>query len=333
VSIIGQENLLTVAEKDKYILMAFPSFDEKNTRALLLQLLRETLGSKVELIDAVVANRHDDYLVLCVMLRHPSLMVVVKLAGPRALFPYPFDRTALFHRLVAASTSIPIPDILAVDVSYKEWPWRYLIKTFIPGQEWAKVQPQLKPQELHDAYRQIGQAVAELHSIAFPDFGEVHSDGSVQPMGSYLAALTERARLRIVKPGLADLFLHVVDERRELFSDVSNACLCHEDLHKFNILFQRGQGNWRLATILDFDKAWAGHQESDLARLELWTGMVGEGFWSAYETFSPVSAAYVQRRPIYQLFWCLEYAQPSPKHIADTQQICKLLGIPLLNTF
>jgi fructosamine-3-kinase len=287
----------------------------------------------VELIDAVVANRHDDYLVLCVMLRHPSLMVVVKLAGPRALFPYPFDRTALFHRLVAASTSIPIPDILAVDVSYKEWPWRYLIKTFIPGQEWAKVQPQLKPQELHDAYRQIGQAVAELHSIAFPDFGEVHSDGSVQPMGSYLAALTERARLRIVKPGLADLFLHVVDERRELFSDVSNACLCHEDLHKFNILFQRVQGNWRLATILDFDKAWAGHQESDLARLELWTGMVGEGFWSAYETFSPVSAAYVQRRPIYQLFWCLEYAQPSPKHIADTQQICKLLGIPLLTHF
>jgi fructosamine-3-kinase len=313
--------------------MVSVSFEEKDTRALLLQLLRQTLGSKVELVDAVVTNRHDDYLVLCVMLRHPSLMVVVKLAGPRAPFSYPFDRTALFHRLVAASTSIPIPDILAVDVSYKEWPWRYLIKTFIPGREWAKVQPQLKPQELHDAYRQIGQAVAELHSIAFPDFGEVHSDGSMQPMGSYLAALTERARLRIVKPSLADLFLHVIDERRELFSDVSNACLCHEDLHKFNILFQRAQGNWRLATILDFDKAWAGHRESDLARLELWTGMVGEGFWSAYKAFGSVSDAYVQRRPIYQLFWCLEYAQPSTKHIADTQQICALLGIPPLTRF
>lgn len=313
--------------------MVSVSFEEKDTRALLLQLLRQTLGSKVELVDAVVTNRHDDYLVLCVMLRHPSLMVVVKLAGPRVPFSYPFDRTALFHRLVATSTSIPIPDILAVDVSCKEWPWRYLIKTFIPGQEWAKVQPQLKPQELHDAYRQIGQAVAELHSIAFPDFGEVHSDGSVQPMGSYLAALTERARLCIVKPGLADLFLHVIDEHRELFSDVSNACLCHEDLHKFNILFQRAQGNWRLATILDFDKAWAGHLESDLARLELWTGMVGEGFWSAYKAFGSVSDAYVQRRPIYQLFWCLEYAQPSPKHIADTQQICALLGIPPLTHF
>ncbi len=51
--------------------MASPSFEEKDTRTLLLQLLRETLGSKVELVDAVVTNRHDDYLVLCVMLRHP----------------------------------------------------------------------------------------------------------------------------------------------------------------------------------------------------------------------------------------------------------------------
>src|SRR5260221_8265872 len=107
--------------------MASPSFEEKDTRTLLLQLLRETLGSKVELVDSVVTNRHDDYLVLCVMLRHPSLMVVVKLAGPRAPFSYPFDRTALFHRLVAASTSIPIPDILALPVFFKKKPPRVLI--------------------------------------------------------------------------------------------------------------------------------------------------------------------------------------------------------------
>src|SRR5260370_30841066 len=112
--------------------MASPSFEEKDTRTLLLQLLRETLGSKVELVDAVVTNRHDDYLVLCVMLRHPSLMVVVKLAGPRAPFSYPFDRTALFHRLVAASTSIPIPDILAVLFFFIKWALPALSRKFIP---------------------------------------------------------------------------------------------------------------------------------------------------------------------------------------------------------
>lgn len=44
-------------------------------------------------------------------------------------------------------------------------------------------------------------------------------------------------------------------------------------------------------------------------------------------------AGYVQRRPIYQLFWCLEYVEPSPEHIADTQHVCKQLGIPPLAHF
>ncbi|MFL5628894.1 MAG: phosphotransferase family protein [Ktedonobacteraceae bacterium] len=306
---------------------------EKDILALLLQLLRQILGSNVEVVDAVVANRHDDYLVLLVTLRSPALAVVVKLAGPRAPYPYPFDRTAMFYRLVATSTSIPMPDVLAVDVSYKTWPWRYLIKTYIPGRQWADVQSQMDAREMQDAYRQIGQAVAELHTIPFADFGEVDIDGCVQSKGGYLAVLAERARQRITHPHLADLFLRVVDDHTELFSDISNPCLCHEDLHKFNILFQLVDGRWRLATILDFDKAWAGHHESDLARLELWKGMVGEGFWSAYKAYCPIADAYIQRRLIYQLFWCLEYAKPSPEHIADTQHICQLLGIPPLTHF
>ncbi len=195
------------------------------------------------------------------------------------------------------------------------------------------MQSLMDAREMQDAYHQIGQAVAELHTIPFSDFGEVDVDGRVQSKNGYLASLAERARHRIANPHLADLLLHVVNDHIELFSDISDARLCHEDLHKFNILFQHVQGRWRLAAILDFDKAWAGHHESDLARLELWKGMVGEGFWPAYKACCLIADAYIQRRLIYQLFWCLEYAKPSPEHIADTQQICKLLGIPLLTHF
>ena len=99
---------------------------ERDTRALLVQLLHERFGSQVELVDMTVANRLEDYVVLLATLRHPTLSVVVKLAGPRAPYPYPFDRTALFHRLVATHTTIPMPEVLAVDVSYQAWPWRYL---------------------------------------------------------------------------------------------------------------------------------------------------------------------------------------------------------------
>src|SRR5512140_194938 len=104
-------------------------------------------------------------------------------------------------------------------------------------------------------------------------------------------------------------------------------------LHGHNILFRLEQGEWRLATILDFDKAWAGHSESDLARLEFWRGMMGlefwpgsdfwpaSVFWSTYEQVHRLEPLYAQRRLIYQLFWCLEYARPTPEHLADTRGV------------
>jgi aminoglycoside phosphotransferase (APT) family kinase protein len=299
----------------------------------LLQLLQQTLGTKVELIDFQICNRHHDYLVLLVQLRHPSIEVAVKLAGPEAPLACPFERTAMLHRLVATCTNIPMPEVLAVNMSYQTWPWRYLIKTYIPGQEWAVVRRQMNPEELSNAYQQIGNAVAQLHTIHFPMFGELAVDGSVQGDEPYLTALTEHARSAIKNAHLRDLFFSVLEKQQALFLDVRDASLCHEDLHKHNILFQYRQGRWHLATILDFDKAWAGHHETDLARLELWKGMTSPEFWGPYEAIRPVEPLYKQRRPIYQLLWCLEYARPTAEHLADTQRLCVELGLPCLERF
>jgi fructosamine-3-kinase len=300
----------------------------------LLQLLRQVLGSKVALVGYEVANRHHDYLVLLAQLRRPSIQVVVKLAGPEAPLACPFDRTAMLHSLVRARTTITMPEILAVDVSCRAWPWRYLLKTHVPGQEWAVARQRMNVQELCDAYQQIGEAVAQLHAIRFPAFGELSVDGNVQGRGvPYITALQRRAGRFIESERLRDLFFALLDERVYLFSDVRQVSLCHEDLHRHNILFQRHEGRWRLATILDFDKAWAGHHETDLARLELWKGMMGDSFWQAYEALCPVEPLYRGRRPVYQLLWCLEYARPTAEHLADTQQVCVELGLPHIERF
>lgn len=309
-----------------------PALDQE-TQALLIQLLRQTFGARVNLASYQVANQHREYIVIIARLQTPSLTVVVKLAGPHAPYLYPFDRTVMLHRLVASKTTIPMPEVLAVDVSYRRWPWRYLIKTFISGQEWSTIRQQMNQQELQDAYGQIGQAVAELHAISFPAFGEISSEGSVQTQGSYLTMLAGRAQQIIGNPRLATMFLQVLDERAAIFADVDRACLCHEDLHGRNILFQQNAGRWRLATVLDFDKAWAGHHEIDLARLEFWSGMIGEGFWPAYHMLGQLSSSYVQRRPLYQLLWCLEYAQSTPEHLADTRRTCEQLGIRPIESF
>ena len=53
---------------------------ERYTRALLVQLLHEQLGSQVELVDTTTANRPEDYVVLIATLCHPTLSVAIKLA-------------------------------------------------------------------------------------------------------------------------------------------------------------------------------------------------------------------------------------------------------------
>ncbi len=300
---------------------------------LLLQLLKQILGAGVELAGCKIGNQQHDYLVLLLQLRRPSMKVVAKLAGPDAPLASAFERTAMFQRLVATHTTIPMPEVLAVDTSCQAWPWRYFIKTYIPGQEWAAARRQMTREQLSDAYRQIGSAVAQLHTIHFPAFGELAPDGCVQGDEPYPAALQKHARSIIRSARLRDLFFSALERQRPLFLDVRKASLCHEDLHMHNILFRRDRGQWRLATILDFDKAWAGHHETDLARLELWKGMTSAEFWGPYEAICPIAPLYQERRAIYQLLWCLEYARSTAEHLADTQRLCKELGLPRLERF
>jgi fructosamine-3-kinase len=307
--------------------------ETKISHDLLMQLLQQTFGSKVELVNHKITNQHHDYLVLLVQLRHPSIEVVIKLAGPEASLASSFDCTAMLHHLVATHTTITIADVLAVNMSFQTWPWRYIIKAHIPGLEWAVVRPKMNVEELSAAYQQIGNALAEIHTIHFSTFGELGIEGSVQGDEHYFTALMERARASIKHSLQRDLFLSMLEKQRHLFMDIRHANLCHEDLHKYNILFQFRNGGWHLATILDFDKAWAGHHETDLARLELWEGMMSHKFWRSYEALCPLGPLYEQRRPVYQLLWCLEYAQPTAQHLADTQRLCAKLGLPCLERF
>jgi hypothetical protein len=309
------------------------SSDPNNIQGQILPLLRQIFGSRVQLVHYTIGNRHQDYLVLLARLKHPSMAVNIKLAGPQAPWECAFDRTAMLHRMVAQQTAIPMPDILAVDVSYAIWPWRYLVRTHIPGQEWYSVRQGMDKAELQQAYWQIGSAVAQLHSIQFPSFGNITLGGTILGDFSIIPALEARAQHSIRDKRLCEIFLSALDQRKGLFSNVQRSSLCHEDLHGHNILFHQEDGEWRLATILDFDKAWAGHAETDLARLDLWRGMTSPAFWQAYETVHPPDELYKLRRPVYQLLWCLEYARPTQDHLADTRRVCAELGIPAIENF
>ena len=297
-------------------------------------LLKAALGSQTRLVSCQFANRQTDYCVVLARLERPDLEVVIKLAGPQADMAGQFDRTARLHELAAKRTTIPMPETIAVDVTLQAWPWRYLIRTALPGTEWAAVRSQMSAAEQASAYRQIGEAAAQLHQIGFPAFGEIDADCRVaQPGASCLSALEQHAARILPNPRLLEAFLAALAKRARWFEQAQGASLCHEDLHGYNILFNQQAGQWHLSAILDFDKAWAGHAETDLARLEIWRGMTSPDFWAAYRALRPVEEGYLQRRPVYQLLWCLEYARTTRQHLADTRRVCQELGELVIESF
>ena len=297
-------------------------------RALLTDLLRAVIGTSTTIHTCEFVRRDQDYAVICVALASPATSVVVKLAGPRARIACPFDRTAAIVGLVRKHTTVPTFTVLACDVSYHVWPWRYTIMTQMPGKTWRAAHPERAAEERRSLYQALGHAAGELHTLQFPAFGEIDLSGGVTQGSPLIRALEQRAARRLVDARHVALFSSVLRAREAAFARAPGSALCHEDLNPHNILLRQEAGSWQVTAILDFDSAWAGSPESDLARLELWRGMTGEGFRSAYEAVTPIAPGYQERRPVYQLLWCLEYADPSPQHLADTAGVCAELGIP-----
>ena len=296
-------------------------------------LAREVFGPKCRMLAWHPVTHGDDYLVVFATLVLPARVVVLKLAY--AASAAHFSREAAIQRQVARETSVPVCEVLAVDDSCQRFPWRYLMMAHAPGMAWPDGLKRMSPHARYDIFRQLGEATAALHSLRYPQFGEVR-DGETSPPTPLLRgegsieALEARARRRIANPAHADLFAAVLQAHASDFADLTGPRLTHEDLNPYNLLLVPGDepdDDWRLAAVLDFGSAWAGCHESDIARLELWRDVMGNGFTEGYTASQPIAADYPKRRPIYQLLWCLEYARPTAQHHADTARVCAALDI------
>ena len=124
-------------------------------------------------------------------------------------------------------------------------------------------------------------------------------------------------------------FLDLLDRKASLFDDQLHSTLWHDDLQHTNLIFRPGRASWQLAAVLDWDKAWAGPPESDIARMSFWDDMTGAGFWEVYEAAAPPAEGRFERELVYQLLWCFEYPVNTPRHRADTASVCLRLGVEI----
>jgi aminoglycoside phosphotransferase (APT) family kinase protein len=174
--------------------------------------------------------------------------VVLKLAGPKAPVLSPFDRTFTINQQVRKHTTVPTFEALAFDMSYDIVPYRYLLMTQIDGRLWSDVKKDLHMDDLQKVYRDLGRAVAQLHSIEYKTFGEIEIQGRINTTGmNYISALSNRAKQRIRNPYNQELFVSLLRQNESLFNDIISPRLTHDDLNPGNILVRERNGQWDLS--------------------------------------------------------------------------------------
>jgi aminoglycoside phosphotransferase (APT) family kinase protein len=249
---------------------------------------------------------------------HPAERLVVKLTtGAEDL-----ERTAAATALAAAA-GVPTAEVLAARTAGDGGPG-YLVQRHVDGVERRRLRPTLDEDEVRSVHRQIAAAVLALQGVRLPAFGDLgSSDGT-----GLLAALHRRADRLIADPGRRAAFAALLEREAALFTG-DRPTLVHDDLHHDNVVLSPEGGGWRLAGVLDWDKAWAGPAESDVARMAFWDGMTGPGFWEVYRAAVPEREGWERRALVHQLLWCLEYAVPTERHRADTAAVGAALGWPV----
>ncbi len=286
------------------------------------------LGARVPVSTVTTLQSGSAGAVALVTLAGPPRRLVLKVAAAHARPAVDLERTAAASAL-ARGAGVPVAAVLAVGPVPGARGWSFLLQEHVDGTEWRGVRPLLDAPQLVAAHRELATAVLALQSLRFAGFGEL--DAGSPPAGAgLLGALRRRAQLRVADERRRAAFCELLDREADLLAGDRRApTLSHDDLHHANVVFRAERGTWRLAGLLDWDKAWAGPAEFDLARMAFWDDMTGPGFWEVYRAAVPASDGEAERVLVHQLLWCLEYPADTPRHRADTAALCRRLGVRL----
>ncbi len=275
-------------------------------------------------VDAETLRGDDDYWIVSVGTADDRL--IVKLVASTAVPS--FEAARAKHDLIRHAADIPMSEMIAADDSASHVPFRYSIQTRLSGEEWFTRRGRLDETDRERALANLGDVVGRLHEPKLPAFGTLPGASERH----CLAALTTHSRKIIRDERLGARFTELLIRNAELWASAIQPSITHDDLHGFNVLFHPHRP-MDVSGILDFDKAWSGPAESDLARMELWHGMSGPSFLAAYRERIPELPGYAERRPFYQLLWCLEFAQNTPDHLETTNTLLTRLELPTLQSF
>lgn len=274
----------------------------------------------VYLIDG---NSGDDEYVVKFCKRNSSH--VLKYFPPTAPNAFAVDALAVeAHalRAIAAQTSLPVPEVLAVDLSSDGTLPPYLVMEKAPGDSLHGVLYDLAVETQEHILAAIGRSLATLHQTwQFDACGSLQLvDDAIEPVDDsrwpeWCDAQWTTCLKRLQETRFADLVADLdswYEAQRPLLPADQPSVLVHDDCRPANILVDETRET--VTAMLDWEDILAAPPEYQLARLEFLCIDVYEfpadqqarlrtTLYESYQQIQPFEAsdAYRQRRDLYQL--------------------------------
>ena len=180
-----------------------------------------------------------------------------------------FESERIAYDLLRES-DVPVPEVVALDLSLKIAPYAYLITTRLPGAPVIDGWPEFTPAQQAHVAHDTGRYLAHIHSHPFDRFGKLRSL-DFDRWGDYVADFLHRYTQQALQLGglhaqEVDQLHAVLQRHQSVLDHVTEGALLHSDYHFENILQHEGV----ITGVIDFEWAYAGDPLADLVVADQW---------------------------------------------------------------
>lgn len=210
-----------------------------------------------------------------IKIENPDEEAILRIAPPddKPLFSY--ERSMMLaephiYDMIRAA-GVPMPEILTLDASRTASARPFMFVKFINSVRLNDASIPLSAQPA--LQRELGRYTAMIHGITGSKFGWPEADGGIRGDKSWASVfidLMEEMRTRSVDAEIISMdeslrIGDILETNRDVFDMIREPRLVHNDIWAPNVMVHERDGEWRIAAILDADRAMFADREMEFA--------------------------------------------------------------------
>ena len=196
--------------------------------------------------------------------------VVLKVAPPQKLPVLTYEQNMMrtefqMSEQIRQKTSVPLPELIDYNSDHSIIDSDYIFMSRLTGVQLNELKDSIDEQQLNDIYRQLGQYVAELHSLKGDSFGYINNMGNDfnrSWKNTYFSMMqdlfddAQRIDLELFMP--EEEIKQLLENASSVLDTVTEPRFVHFDINDGNVFIIQKEEKYYIEAIIDFERAfWA----------------------------------------------------------------------------